>query len=94
MSRTTVWRRRGCTHVPRVYLPFEPLRQFIEARYGGANSSTGLQAAARAGINCRQWSAYREKGVVLGSADRIAVRLGVHPAVIWGRDWFTAGDDE
>ena len=95
MSRTTVWRRRGCTHVPRVYLPFEPLRAFVDAHFDGdASTETGWSAARRAGLDSRRWARYRAKGVPLLSADKVAVTyLGVHPAVIWGRDWWAAGVD-
>lgn len=27
-------------------------------------------------------------------ADKIAIRLGTHPAVIWGRDWWATAADE
>lgn len=78
--------------------PFEPLEPLIEARYrnhpaAGNNRATTIGIAGRAGhvldVNASQIHLWRRDGLPDQAADRIALRLGYHPAQIWP-DWHAA----
>ena len=47
------------------------------------------ELARRTGFAVRTVQRWTTTGVPLYSADRLAIRLGVHPATIWP-NWFTA----
>lgn len=61
--------------------PFDPLEPFI-------GSMSEVEAAEFLGVSRRQLRRYRWEGVRMYSdtADRAALRLGLHPANIWV-DW-------
>ena len=61
-------------------LPIEPLERFV----GG---ETQRQIAANAGINHRSLHLWRKNGISMIMADRVAIRLGVHPGCIWPQWW-------
>jgi hypothetical protein len=86
-------RRGQASVIPNVRLPVRPLQTALVVRYDPEGfDSCGYTAARLAGIRRRRWAQYRATGVPLWSADKIAVRrLGMHPAAIWGHDWFAAG---
>lgn len=44
------------------------------------------------GLDRRTFLRYRALGVPVVAADRIAVTLGLHPALVWGREWFEEVD--
>lgn len=50
------------------------------------------EAAAMLGINVGTLQKWRtgesQLGLHYATADRIAIRLGTHPAVLWGREWW------
>jgi hypothetical protein len=52
---------------------------------GGYNNS---ELARRTGFALRTIQRWTITGIPLYSADRLAIRLGVHPATIWA-NWFT-----
>ena len=47
------------------------------------------ELARRTGFAVRTVQRWTTTGIPLYSADRLAIRLGVHPATIWS-NWFTA----
>lgn len=64
-------------------LPLEPL----VARHGGVS---GLARAL--GRNRAQVGKWRQRGVTLDSADRIAVALGLHPVEVWP-EWYAVCEE-
>jgi hypothetical protein len=46
------------------------------------------QAAEVVGVDDAQLHRWRRTGVRLDLADLAAIRLGVHPAAIWGDHWW------
>jgi hypothetical protein len=64
-------------------LPLEPL----VARHGGVS---GLARAL--GCNTGQVGKWRQRGVTLLSADRIAVALGLHPVEVWP-EWYAVCEE-
>lgn len=67
-------------------LPFAPLEQI-------AGKGCGLQTARALGIHPRMVYRWRHNGLTWAQADELAVRLGLHPATVWGRAWWAAADD-
>lgn len=62
-------------------LPFEPLERLLSGSCAGATART-------LGVDLRQIYRWRRQGVTWALADELAVRVGLHPAVVWGRDWW------
>lgn len=62
--------------------PVEPL-----VAAAGVTSLAAL--ARRCGVGGSQMRLYRENGMSARVADRLAVRVGLHPAEVWS-DWFEA----
>jgi lambda repressor-like predicted transcriptional regulator len=59
--------------------PFDDLRDVVDP----AHERTNLEVAEALGLHPRQLERYRRQGVTDCAADRLAVRAGTHPAVIW-----------
>jgi lambda repressor-like predicted transcriptional regulator len=59
--------------------PFDALRDVVDP----AHERTNLEVAEALGLQPRQLERYRRQGVTDCAADRLAVRAGTHPAVIW-----------
>jgi lambda repressor-like predicted transcriptional regulator len=59
--------------------------RFPLAAITGCNNS---ELARRTGFALRTIQRWTTTGIPLYSADRLAIRLGVHPATIW-TNWFT-----
>lgn len=68
-------------------LPFWRLERYVN---GAGTSDRSIATATR--INHRSVAQYRVGGVPFLQADRIACRLGVHPANIWPEYWTTGMD--
>ena len=54
------------------------------------------ELSRRTGYPLRTIQRWRVDGIPYWSADRVAIRLGIHPSLIW-TDWYAArqhGDDE
>ena len=66
-------------------LPIEPLLE----RLSGVDFTA---MAIECGLDRRTFLRYRALGVPVAAADRIAVTLGLHPALVWGRGWFEEVD--
>lgn len=64
-----------------IRLPFWRLERFLDA----GTSDRAIAGACR--INHRSVAMYRAGGVPFLQADRIACRIGVHPANIWPEYW-------
>lgn len=64
-------------------LPLEPL----VARFGGVS---GLARAL--GRDRAQVGKWRQRGVTLDTADRIAVAVGLHPCEVWP-EWHSLGEE-
>jgi hypothetical protein len=50
------------------------------------------EAAAKLGVSddsIRQWRSRGTTKLFVDRADQYAVRLGLHPALIWGDDWWS-----
>ena len=86
--------------VPQPRLPFAPLQAVVESRAvksawnpagnavqgGGMLTSLGWR---HNGWQARAWQKYRAAGQIpVMAADRLACALGMHPAEIWGEDWW------
>ena len=72
------------------YLPIEPLLQLCAARHHtNADDVTVEQLAVMCSVDVRtiaRWKADRRLPVI--AADRVAISLGYHPAIVWGASWF------
>lgn len=69
-------------------LPFWRLERFLDA----GKSDRAIATAAR--INHRSVAMYRAGGVPFLQADRIACRIGVHPANIWPEYWTLVSEED
>lgn len=65
----------------RVKVSIAPLLQFIEHESDG-------NTAARLGVLRTSVVRWKRDGVSINVADRLACRVGVHPYIIWGNDYF------
>ena len=93
---------RSHVGVPQPRLPFEPLRRAVESRMVKSawnptgNSVTGAGMLSSLGWSYNSWQAktwqkYRTLGEIpVMAADRMACAMGLHPAEIWGEDWWAA----
>lgn len=66
--------------------PWEPLGELL----GGSLRTQ----AERLGVDDRQVSRWRRGGLTDAMADRCAIRLGLHPLLVWGPAWDADGDQE
>lgn len=71
-------RGRGCPHCTRLGT--------TDTRVS-ATCVTDHQVAERLGVAERQVYRYRHTGLTTEAADRLAVRLGRHPAELWPTQW-------
>ena len=60
-----------------------PLLEHAARRYG---TTSATQLAPSLGVHRRTIGEWKRKGLPLNTADRAAVRLGVHPSHVWP-DW-------
>jgi plasmid maintenance system antidote protein VapI len=67
--------------VPGPRLPLEPLMRVVD-RLAGRQLSPGA-AAERLGVARSNIYAWRLNGVTLDMADKLAIRAGSHPAIVW-----------
>jgi hypothetical protein len=76
-------------------LPLEPLRTLVDRRIaalgitrrgsvGALGSVTGTTCLNRWAVACRKGK------LTVWAADELAISLGLHPAQVWGDDWFSA----
>ena len=69
-------------------LPAAPLRRVL-LRLGDAESLTWEELAERAGLSTRQlFRVLASQTVSERVADRISCRIGLHPALLWPKEWF------
>lgn len=78
--------------------PLAPLEAYLTAELGppihyGPNYSESCGAttdamAMRCGVTSSAWRKARARGLPLRNADRWAIRAGLHPAIVWGDDWW------
>jgi hypothetical protein len=68
-------------------VPLDPLLAWVWANVTREPVSV-IQTAKVVGVDNSQLHRWRRTGVRLDLADRLAIRLGVHPAVIWGEHWW------
>lgn len=80
-------------------LPFEPLEAYAEQRFGGRvvasdrDCATWTEASALVvlaevvGVGRTAVWKWRHNGLSVEQADRIAVRLGLHPSCLWP-EWY------
>ena len=61
-----------------------PATRFPLVNIGASNLS---ELSRRTGYPLRTIQRWRVDGIPYTSADRVAVRLGIHPALIW-TDWY------
>lgn len=75
---------------PPKYLPLEPLLRLCAIRHEiTVEEIADSQVAAMCSVDVRtvnRWRAERRLNVI--SADRVAIGMGMHPALIWGANWF------
>ena len=64
-------------------LPFEPLEKMFN------NEITIEDLAKIAHVDSSTVWNWKKDGVPEPQADRVAIRLGLHPASIWGDDWWS-----
>lgn len=88
-------RDRGGPSLRTVMLPVEPLVALMPRAEPDETGRRGPGVATYLGYNTgleRTYHRARQRGrITLAAADAIAVKLGYHPAEIWGNDWWTAG---
>ncbi len=68
------------THRRSIRWPFEPLRQ-------AAGETTLVSLAEQVGVSPRTIWRWQKRGLTDFQADRAAVRLGLHPSLLW-EGWF------
>jgi len=69
-------------------LPAAPLRRVL-LRLQASESLTWEELAERAGLSSRQlFRLLASRTVSELVADRIACRIGLHPALLWPKEWF------
>ncbi|MGI9052819.1 MAG: hypothetical protein ACR2HQ_09250 [Ilumatobacteraceae bacterium] len=66
--------------------PFAPLVALVHRDAGRILSVT--ETADLLGIDRTQFYALAHRGVTSAMADRLAVRAGWHPGIVWGADWW------
>lgn len=77
--------------------PYEPLERLVVSRidlphgraHGTADGWTDANVADYLGVDRVQIRRWRRAGLPERSADRVAVAIGEHPALIW-TDWYEA----
>lgn len=68
---------------------FAPLRRYVTQQAGVSTYS--LQQIARdLGVCESQPSKWQRRGLTTAAADRAAIRLGLHPSLLWPEWWETA----
>ena len=74
--------------MPHARLPAAPLHRVL-LRLRDAESLTWDELADRAGLTTRHLFRLLAAGTVSELvADRISCRIGLHPALLWPREWF------
>jgi lambda repressor-like predicted transcriptional regulator len=90
------------------YLPFEPLYEVLVRSHGGVRTGEGRRWRERrddwatnralaelAGTSTRQLERWKAAGRIRAvMADRVAVAIGMHPAEIWGDQWWALASEE
>lgn len=89
-------RRGGKPRRPGVRVPVEPLMDMYSPEVDSGHIRHGVAHVERIlGLGKSQLHQWRRKGgIILDTADKIAVRAGMHPAEIWGRAWWDACERE
>lgn len=70
-------------------LPWEPIARHIDATAGRRLTTT--KHAEYIGHDEAQVYRWRQTGLRLHDADRLATRLGVHPVELWGDEYLAPG---
>ena len=71
----------------RTRLPYAGLVRWVAARYNLEH--TGYRTIARTiGMSTNTMLMWDKTGVPVWTADRLAVKLGAHPADIWPDEWW------
>lgn len=87
MTVTTTTEHRKHRAAPR--LPAQPLFDRIARDCGAPHG--GLKLVARAtGVNPSVVRKWRDQGLTIWHADRLAVRIGAMPHEVWGSGWARA----
>lgn len=89
MPATTRKRRLGPSPLPRLFDARVLLALFDEDSDDtviGEALGVGRTAVGR-------WRADRQYLLTAYHADRIAIRIGSHPAMVWGRQWWETADE-
>ena len=83
---------------PAPRLPLAPLiatvegRRWMVARNGGVQRTGPVKELSReTGVTTRSIHRYAHDGVPVDQADRMAIALGEHPAIVWGDAWVAVG---
>jgi hypothetical protein len=77
--------------MPHPHLPAAPLNRVL-LRIRANESLTWDQLAARVGVTTRHlFRILAARSVSERVADRIACRVGLHPALLWPEEWLRAG---
>lgn len=78
---------RRSDRVDLIRLSWSPLYAFVVERWPDiAENNTALGAQLE--VDRTRLIEYRRRGIPFFSADRIATRLGLHPSLIWGDDYY------
>lgn len=77
----------GTMNRTRTRLPYAGLVRWVAARYDLEH--TGYRTIARTiGMSTNTMLMWDKTGVPLWTADKLAVKLGAHPADIWPEEWW------
>lgn len=82
---------------PMNYLSWAPLYQYLDARFDPAfiqhRHLVGTDIADILGVNPAQMMRWNQSGQIpFWDADVYASRLGIHPSLIWGEEYWTLMD--
>lgn len=74
-------------------LPLEPLWRYVQRRHrpvvtGQREVFGPTDVAAEVGVHPRTVMRWRHTGLTWDHADKAAIHLGSHPALIWGNEWW------
>ena len=71
-------------------LPFEPLERAVVAGHDVPGECTTGHVARRLHTSREVVYKWRRRGLTITTADRLAVHLGLHPAIVWPTEWSDA----
>lgn len=72
--------------------PFAPLEEKIAHNQDDETRTRTLTETL--GVTRRALHFFRSDGLSIKQADKFALRAGLHPAQVWGVEWWKSNDEE